>query len=935
MRDETVRWLKRLGFIAPLTLLITACKNGLWIIFAVLIAFALVAAGVWPVPGQPKAAGTGAVTRTADWTYLGAAAHLSGAADTNWRSDVELHNASNEGATVTVQALVHGEDNSSPESTEFFLGPRRSMRLEDVLATHFGDLDKAALRLTTRGGAVMATDRTYNLLDGGNALGLPAGATFGQYISLRDEGSAISHVDEGRLIGLTHDDRARSNLGLVNLSSFEIQVRTELYLADGSELGSISTRLSPYEYRQITRVFERATSDPVNDGYLVVQVLTEGGRVLAQASVVDAVTGDPVFIPAARIAAPVGQEPPAVFVVASAHVAGAAGTNWRTDLEIHNPNDDVVDYTVELLELNSNNSSPRSETGIIAAGQSIRHEDVLIDLFDFEGAAALRIVPNVGPIVVTSRTYNLLEAGNPFGLPAGATFGQFIPGIDHTAAITPDCEGRLIHLSHAPSGDSGFRTNLVMVNGTTDQASLEVELFASDATPLGSITSNLRPFEYRQINNAFDRVTTDAVDDGYAVVHLNEDEGAVFALASVVDNITGDPVGMMATTVRSSSADSVVNTTADVMSVLGGVGLERAITIEDMVDAIQEAGVEDLAELAADAFPPAVVSQNGDVVTADFGDGTQIDGITYVGSTVLDFSGLSVDGSGIYGTIEETHVDYNVNGQSFPFDEVTVELDLDDQPDGTVVGSVAVSAGGNAKSTGATLDGLVGIDTGICLSYPVSGEVTYTAPDGEVATITFGPECDGSFATDVEPAWDWEYRFQSPTTDWAKTHIVEVVNARVQVDVADYWVPELGGTEFHGRDNPGDTPPGVITYHFAFDNPVVAGWLDTDTATFTFEWGRGHNYLLASSDGSSWEVVNEVTPPDNVGDPPRNGHYMGPLPANALGGTELWIRVELYAYGTYPPNGSTLCSQHARFWESGARDTFILQVACAEGGCFE
>ncbi len=41
------------------------------------------------------------------------------------------------------------------------------------------------------------------------------------------------------------------------------------------------------------------------------------------------------------------------------------------------------------------------------------------------------------------------------------------------------------------------------------------------------------------------------------------------------------------------------------------------------------------------------------------------------------------------------------------------------------------------------------------------------------------------------------------------------------------------------------------------------------------------------------------------------------------------------AYGTGAVGGFTNTAQHARYWESGARDTFILEVACANGSCLQ
>ncbi len=206
MKQQCGRWCVLAVFILALSIPHLGCWFH-WINDGFGLPIIVMTLGIIQLEGDEKST----VTGQQEWSYLGAAAHLAGAEDTNWRTDVELHNASNTAATVTVELLDHGADNSAPASAEFFVGPRRSLRLSDVLATYFGDVDKAALRLSTTGGAIMATDRTYNLLGEGNALGLPAGSTFGQYISLRDTGAAVSDVDEGRLIGLTHDHRAQTD----------------------------------------------------------------------------------------------------------------------------------------------------------------------------------------------------------------------------------------------------------------------------------------------------------------------------------------------------------------------------------------------------------------------------------------------------------------------------------------------------------------------------------------------------------------------------------------------------------------------------------------------------------------------------------------------------------------------------------------------------
>ena len=55
-----------------------------------------------------------------------------------------------------------------------------------------------------------------------------------------------------------------------------------------------------------------------------------------------------------------------------------------------------------------------------------------------------------GSVLVTSRTYNLISE-NSWGLPKGASFGQYVPGWDESAAIGYGQEGRLVHLTQQPA----------------------------------------------------------------------------------------------------------------------------------------------------------------------------------------------------------------------------------------------------------------------------------------------------------------------------------------------------------------------------------------------------------------------------------------------------------------------------------------------------
>ena len=581
---------------------------------------------------------------------LAAAAHAAGSMGTNWRTDIAISNPDDETATYRLVLLRHGADNTNAAEREVSLGAGSSVRLDDVLAEQFGFSGSAAVLLVPTTGRAALTSRTYNLLGESNELGLPAGSTFGQFVPAVDVSQAIRFGEQGRLIQLSHtrsgEGGFRTNIGIVNMATEHTDVEIDLHLAAGNLLGTVSLRLDPLGYRQLNRVFEQVTAEDVDDGFAVVRTTTAEGAFVAYASVVDNLTGDPIAILAPRLLPTASSSSDeAITIVATANVAGAFGTNWRTDLELHNPGDEPVDYTIEMLRLGADNSAPESRSYTLEAGRSARFENVLGTIFGLEGQAALKIVPETGRLIATSRTYNLLGEGNELGLPAGASFGQYIPGLTPREAIRAGEQARLIQLSHRPDGTEGFRTNLILVNASALAIDVEVEMFEADGTHLGTATRSLAPFEYNQINRVFQQVTNQPVGNGYLVVRTTTEGGSFFTLASVVDNLTGDPVGIGPAVVVPAEIDAVLGEVDTLINTL-----ERT-EIESFVDQLQAVGLDTFLDLvAADASDVAQRTVSG--LTFDYGDGwTTTYGTVWSGIETFDASGLSIEDGSITGSV--------------------------------------------------------------------------------------------------------------------------------------------------------------------------------------------------------------------------------------------------------------------------------------------
>ncbi len=223
-----------------------------------------------------------------------------------------------------------------------------------------------------------------------------------------------------------------------------------------------------------------------------------------------------------------------LFVGTGAHLVGFKDVNWRTDLEVQNPSSKRVRYMISLLVRDQDNSHPGFEAQFtLDPGKSARYPDLLMTLFGIsKGAAAVRVTPIDGPILVNSRTYNQLPSG---------TYGQFVPAIPRAQAIGWGQDARLIGLAHDPSLAAGFRTNIGFVNVSPAPIRVEADFYLGDGTYLGRKGYDLLSFEFIQIDKAFEQVTSARVDDGYVVVRTTTAGARFLAYASVTDNVTGDP----------------------------------------------------------------------------------------------------------------------------------------------------------------------------------------------------------------------------------------------------------------------------------------------------------------------------------------------------------------------------------------------------------
>jgi hypothetical protein len=223
------------------------------------------------------------------------------------------------------------------------------------------------------------------------------------------------------------------------------------------------------------------------------------------------------------------------FIPAAAVAAGAQGAFFQTDVEINNTGAEEAQVSFQWLPRGEDNSEPaESEPVALAAGQSLRYENVLTELFGLEpdSLGALKMVATTESVIGMSRTYN-----SPEGETAG-TFGQGLPAIRATEMIQGSEPQRIIFLSE--NDDS--RANVGCVNGTDQPLRINIGVFDAEGSPLETKTMDLAPFSNNQINRVFRDYQP---VNGYVDVWSDSDDALYYCYGSMLDNLTSDPTTIL------------------------------------------------------------------------------------------------------------------------------------------------------------------------------------------------------------------------------------------------------------------------------------------------------------------------------------------------------------------------------------------------------
>ncbi len=459
--------------------------------------------------------------------FIPAAALAAGLEGAFFQTDVDINNAGAGADTFAFLWLPRGANNSEPQqSSSFSLGAGESMRFENVLSDVFGfEPDVAgALAVVSNTADLKIGSRTYNISTA------KATGTFGQALPGVYSANLIGQNEVKRIIFMSENDDLRANLGCVNGMNDNLPIRITSYDDAGTILETQTMSLAPWSNSQINRIFQDFA--PTN-GYVDVTSIKAGAAYYCYGSVLDNGSNDPTSI----LPTEYGADAPFVnyFIPAAALAAGLEGAFFQTDVDINNAGDAMATYNFMWLPRGANNSDPAiSESFTLAAGASVRYENVLAEVFGFEPdvAGALAVSADSASLGIMSRTYNV-----PTAKIAG-TFGQAIPGIPASNLITQNETRRIIFMSE----NDDLRANLGCVNGVDDNLPITITLYDEAGTMLGTESMSLSPWSNNQINRIFSDY---APTNGYADVTSIKATAGYYCYGSVLDNGSSDPTTIL------------------------------------------------------------------------------------------------------------------------------------------------------------------------------------------------------------------------------------------------------------------------------------------------------------------------------------------------------------------------------------------------------
>ena len=264
--------------------------------------------------------------------------------------------------------------------------------------------------------------------------------------------------------------------------------------------------------------------------------------------------------------------PDALIIPAVAH-AGGINSQFQSDVRVSNTSARLITYRVTFTPSGESGITQGQQTEFsIEPGRTVALDDVLKSWFGTgESGSAIGML-EIRPLTQTNAAAEALgmlanlttfASSRTFNVTAHGTFGQYIPAVPFANFVGRD---RLLSLQQIAQS-SKYRTNLGIVEGSGNPASLIVRVFGESGEYLTEFDVQLRGGQHLQLNSFLQAQGIGTLRDGRVEIEVASGDGLVTAYASVLDNDTSDPLLVTPVTVDSiGSTKWVVPGVADLAS---------------------------------------------------------------------------------------------------------------------------------------------------------------------------------------------------------------------------------------------------------------------------------------------------------------------------------------------------------------------------------
>jgi hypothetical protein len=457
---------------------------------------------------------------SARWLVV-STANAPGQNDTQWRTDFTGINPSSVDATVAVTLLPPGGDNSALDiKTDVLLPARGQKSVENVLQSLFTRSGSGALLLDSASTGLVLTTRTYNQ---------QPDRQYGMLLPAIPESEILQANETGHIIFVADSTRYRTNIIYANASAQAGTITTTLFDTANKQIGTVTKDVLPYGQGQFNAF--SATGAPSTTAARA--EVTGTVAFAAVATIIDADTGDP-FAVFARRASTASAD---LLVPAVVHAPGDKQSQFRSDVRAFNPSNEEATVVLYFYPRGDSSLAPESRGLIIPAKGLAALDDILLTKFQKDNAAGSIRFNSTKPLLVMSSTYNEAPEG---------TSGQDLPAIPVDQLINAGDTARLSSLL-----GGGFRTNLLLVNLSATELTLQLTMKNSSGAELAQKTTKLKAQSMDQINklitdffglpaetNGFLEITTLSGSRGS---ELQADDVKYWATATVIENTSNDP----------------------------------------------------------------------------------------------------------------------------------------------------------------------------------------------------------------------------------------------------------------------------------------------------------------------------------------------------------------------------------------------------------